>query len=298
MGVPHFAFAVSIALAVAGCGDDKAAQSGSFSLLTYNVAGLPQGFSSSNPTENTPLISPRLNEFDVVVVQEDFAFHDALIADATHEYQSTPKPTPYPPETTPTELLMLAAAGEAVMNDGLNQLSNYAFANLARIQWEMCFGVLTTGAADCNAEKGFTVSDLTLADGVVVRLYNLHAEAGSTPEDGIATVSDWEQLAAHIVENADGEALIVAGDTNLHGDDPVDKPILDQFLSATGLTDACRARGCSSTDRIDRVMLRSSDAITLTPTSWLSDDQWLAPDGIEQLSDHEPVSVDIEWSRR
>ncbi len=35
--------------------------SGSLRVLTYNVAGLPQGVSGGNPIVNTPLISPLLN---------------------------------------------------------------------------------------------------------------------------------------------------------------------------------------------------------------------------------------------
>lgn len=282
-----------------GCGSDTGGSSseGSFSLLAYNVAGLPQGISSSNPTENIPQISPRLNDYDVVVVQEDFAFHEILAAEANHPYQSEPKPYPYPLDAPVQDLLNAAIAGEAVMNDGLNQFSIFPFGPLERVEWEMCFGVLTTGAGDCNAEKGFSASDLTLADGVVVRLYNLHAEAGSTPEDAIATESDWAQLAEHIVDHADGRALIVAGDTNLHGNNAEDKVIFDRFLDTTGLTDACRALDCDNPDRIDRVMVRSSATITLTPTTWLSDDQWLNPEG-QQLSDHEPVLSDIDWSLR
>jgi hypothetical protein len=41
-------------------------QAGTFSVLTYNVAGLPLGFSSSSPEVNTVQISPRLNAFDLV----------------------------------------------------------------------------------------------------------------------------------------------------------------------------------------------------------------------------------------
>jgi hypothetical protein len=286
---------------MSGCGaeetDAALTEAGSFSFLTYNVAGLPQGISSSNPTANIPQISPRLNAYDVVVVQEDFAFHDALIAEADHPFQSEPKAYPYPLDTDPAELLTLANMGEAVMNDGLNQLSILPFGPLTRVQWETCYGVLFTGAGDCNAEKGFSVSELTLADGVVVRLYNLHAEAGSSPEDDIATIAGWQQIAEYIVEHEDGQPLIVAGDTNLHGDDDDDRAILDEFLETTGLTDACRALDCANKDRIDRVMVRSSDTITLEATTWLDDDQW-RDDAGEPLSDHQPIHPTIEWSAR
>ncbi|MCB9387931.1 MAG: endonuclease, partial [Microthrixaceae bacterium] len=36
---------------------------GEFSVLSYNVAGLPQGISGSDPETNLALISPRLNDY-------------------------------------------------------------------------------------------------------------------------------------------------------------------------------------------------------------------------------------------
>jgi hypothetical protein len=43
-----------------------------FTTLAYNVAGLPQEISKANPQQHIPLISPLLNEYDVVLTQEDF----------------------------------------------------------------------------------------------------------------------------------------------------------------------------------------------------------------------------------
>ncbi|MFM7068139.1 MAG: hypothetical protein ACKOYM_01645, partial [Actinomycetes bacterium] len=45
---------------------------GEFSLLSYNVAGLPQEISKEQPALHMPLISPRLNPYDVVLTQENF----------------------------------------------------------------------------------------------------------------------------------------------------------------------------------------------------------------------------------
>src|SRR5690606_27992207 len=42
------------------------ATEGTFDALTYNVAGLPVGLSSSQPDINTPYISPLLNAYDLV----------------------------------------------------------------------------------------------------------------------------------------------------------------------------------------------------------------------------------------
>src|SRR5690349_21383843 len=41
---------------------------GRFTLLTYNVAGLPQLVSPSSPRLNVPLVSPLLNHYDIALV--------------------------------------------------------------------------------------------------------------------------------------------------------------------------------------------------------------------------------------
>ena len=50
-----------------------------FSVLSLNVAGLPAILSSSDPAENTVQMSPLLNNYDIVSVQEDFSYHNDLI---------------------------------------------------------------------------------------------------------------------------------------------------------------------------------------------------------------------------
>ena len=75
--------------------DSPANRQGSFSLLSYNVAGLPEGLSQSNPEANAPTISKLLGDYDVVVTQEDFGFYtDVLRADAPQRNMSTPHPGP------------------------------------------------------------------------------------------------------------------------------------------------------------------------------------------------------------
>lgn len=55
--------------------DDSVGSEGSLTVLSYNVAGLPNLISSSNPLVNTKLISPKLNDYDIVNVQENFAYN-------------------------------------------------------------------------------------------------------------------------------------------------------------------------------------------------------------------------------
>ncbi|MEY4544995.1 MAG: hypothetical protein RL685_1190, partial [Pseudomonadota bacterium] len=84
--------------------------SGRFSVLTYNVAGLPELVSGSDPEINTSLISPLLNHYDVALVQEDFSYHSLLDSRSQHAYRSEPM-----------------HSSLALMHDGLNWFSRYAF---------------------------------------------------------------------------------------------------------------------------------------------------------------------------
>ncbi|WP_199434154.1 hypothetical protein [Qaidamihabitans albus] len=61
---------------------------GEFSVLTYNIAGLPEPLSSADPERNTPIIGSRIGGYSVVNVQEDFNYHAALYAADDHPYRT------------------------------------------------------------------------------------------------------------------------------------------------------------------------------------------------------------------
>jgi hypothetical protein len=250
--------------------------SGSIDVLTYNVAGLPEPLSQSSPDIYTVQISPLLNRYDVVLAQEDFFYHRELSLYATHGYRSTPEPTP---------------AGRFV-NDGLNHFSKLPLTEPVRTTWVACNGQLDY-ASDCLAAKGFFVARLTLAPGAEVDVYDLHADAGGGALDVAARAAQYVQLRDFIVATSAGHALIVAGDTNLHGFDPDDEPVLSSFLAGAGLTDACRSLGCG-TESIDRVMLRDSARIELRAATWSLATEFVDAGG-NPLSDHEAVHVRVDW---
>src|SRR5690606_15384534 len=52
--------------------------SDTISVITLNVAGLPDFLSSGDPVNNTSEIGRRLNNYDLVVVQEDFNYNHFL----------------------------------------------------------------------------------------------------------------------------------------------------------------------------------------------------------------------------
>lgn len=265
---------------VASCApSDLAPSSGTFSALSYNVAGLPEGLNDDQtPERNIPKISPKLNAYDLVLVQEDFAYTAELRAGLEHPYQS------YPLEEHPR-----------VVNDGLNRFSVLPFQlEVTRVRWVTCNGV-TDGSSDCLANKGFSLAAHQLADGVSLTVVNLHGEAGGGPDDVVARAEGFLQLAAYLDEHHAGAALLVAGDTNLHGFEDDDEPVLQAFLDDTGLADACRTLACGD-ERIDRFLFRSSDDLSLELSLWGLADEMVDEDGAP-LSDHEGVRVDVAWER-
>lgn len=255
------AIAASTTSATAQTSDPSTSQ-GSFTALTYNVAGLPEQISGSEPSTNSPLISPLLNGYDLVLLQEDWVdvfqaardagagdlppltgYHHLVVGDADHAHRSTPADPPYGTDAS------RAPAGPALTADGLNRLSDLPFGDLIRQQWTACngeliiegvevvtdaaglsdaleaaglAGVVDGGASDCGALKGFSVATITLAPGAEVDVYNLHADAGSGADDIAARQANFEQLATFIDQRSAGRAVIVGGDTNLKIDD--DRP--------------------------------------------------------------------------
>ena len=334
-----------LAVLVASSGPTATAQApeaGDFTALSYNVAGLPEQISGSSPSTNSPLISPLLNDYDLVLLQEDWVdvfrplrdagspdlppltgYHHLIVGEATHPHQSTPADPPYGTDAA------RAPAGPALIADGLNRLSQFPFGDLTRRQWTSCNGELVIegieavtdaaglgdaleaaglggtidgGASDCGALKGFSVATTTLADGVEVDVYNLHADAGNGDGDIAARKANFEQLAAFVNENSTGKAVIVGGDTNLKIDDDrperqVDAEVWETFQSATGVTDVCRLLECGADDAvIDKFAVRSSDTVALTPVTHRFERDVFQDGTGEPLSDHDALAVTFEWS--
>ncbi|MCA9521397.1 MAG: endonuclease/exonuclease/phosphatase family protein [Myxococcales bacterium] len=258
---------------------DASLSSGSFKVLTYNVAGLPQGISSSNPIEFMPLISPLLDDFDLVVVQEDFWYHAQLIAEIHFPYTSMP----WKEKPVITDI-----------GDGLNRFSRSPFRDHTRIAWPGCNGQFDC-ASDCLATKGFSVARHTLAPGVEVDVYNLHMEAGGCAQDVVIRGQSIELLLQTLLERSAGMAVIMAGDFNLHQENEVDLTQLQHLIDAAGLSDSCWSTNCGKT-LIDRILVRSSSTVELTTSGWNVPKTFVSADGTD-LSDHKPVSATVHWRR-
>lgn len=257
---------------------------GEFNLLTYNVAGLPKIIgkkNGQNGEQKHPFISPLLNEYDIVLVQEDFAYHDLLVRDILHPFFTKQK-----------------KSGFFRMGDGLNRFSQFHFHGFTRKKWYKCFGVFRgVSGSDCLTPKGFSVATHEMEPGVFVDIYNHHGEAGKTMGDAQARKKNIKKFVEYVKMHSGGRAVILAGDFNLHVKKPIDKKHLKYILESLELKDACLELNCANRDHIDKIFYRSGHGVDLSALDWVNDNYKFKNDKGERLSDHPPISVRFNFEK-
>lgn len=246
-------------------------------VLSYNIHGLPSEHSDADP-ENIKQISPLLNKYDIVMIQEDFVYHQLLSQEAEHPYQ---KPLDkILEETTNSE------EPNFEIKNGLSSFSKFPIGEYYGQRWHDCYG-LTTNSRDCLAPKGFSVAEYQVLPGVAVDVYGCHMDAGGDAEDIAARQQQIVQLARFINFRSQYKGVILACDTNLGSDDQHD---LEVLLNLAGLQDSCQTLECPEPHLIDRIMYRSSLFVKIEPTNWYIPSEFVNEEG-EPLSDHRPVAV-------
>ncbi|KAH8178130.1 hypothetical protein LIA77_03212 [Sarocladium implicatum] len=271
--------------------------SGTFSVMTINVAGLPAILNNNDvpgdKKTNSGLIGAALarEAVDIVNLQEDFAYHAYIYATDTHPYR------------TPT-------SGTVPVGDGLNTLLNWDYQELRRTKWNKC----SLNSGDCLTPKGFSFIRLKIDGGNELHVYNLHGDAGSNNDDVASRSAGIDQLLAAINANDNGSPIIVAGDTNdrytnsgvsitkllsAGFKDPWVDIIKGGKVPVAGSTaDACGNPADDNTcEIVDKILYRSGKSVALSATSFnYVPEDFRQPDG-NILTDHNPVLVDIKWSK-
>jgi endonuclease/exonuclease/phosphatase family metal-dependent hydrolase len=269
--------------------------SNSFSVLSYNVAGLPDILSSGNPEINTIKISSLLNGYDIVAVQEDFAYHSDLIENANHEY-------------------LTETSGNVPYGDGLNFLSNFFFYDVDRITWNERYGLLDSGSDELTP-KGFMYAQYMPEEGVYIDIYTLHTDAGSDSGSYEARRDNITQISDYILENSQGNAVIVLGDTNsrytrsednfeeallktCNLNDPWIDIIRDGVIPEDGsaLMDTSDLNG-ENYEVVDKIFYRSSKSIDLNAINYKLEDEVFVDENGEQLSDHYPITSNLQYEK-
>ena len=264
---------------------------GSFRVLSLNVAGLPGIISSSDPAKNTVKMSPLLNEYDLVSVQEDFAYHKQLISQVTLPY------------LTPT-------SGNVPVGDGMNFLSAFPLYETQRYKWNDSHGFITNGA-DQMTPKGILYSSMEIAPGYYIDIYDIHTDAGTDPGSMAARESNLKQLAELILQKSSGKAVIVIGDTNCrYTRDKIRETVLDPcgvtdiwveymrggvepVFGSDALIDE-ENRNSAANEVVDKIWYRSGKNVELSVDYYALKTDFTDEDG-NQLSDHFPITATFRY---
>jgi endonuclease/exonuclease/phosphatase family metal-dependent hydrolase len=250
-------------------------QRGRFDVVTYNVAGLPEGLSRVHPVSNLPLIGARLGKYELALVQEDYAYPELLRSRLRSSYQSA-----------------AFVRGDALhFGDGLSVFAQLPISEPRRSAWRACHGVVEA-FFDCWTPKGLAMARVELSPGVMLDVYDVHLDAGAQPGDVRARASQLQQLFETLAAWSGQRALLVGGDFNLTR---AELPLLRRLMSDAGLRDACQTLRCADPWRLDRLLYRGSAATALRVQSYRTDASFRDTAG-RPLSDHLPVAVTVEWT--
>lgn len=264
---------------------------GRISVLTYNVAGLPERISSAKTKRYDSMlkIGELINDYDIVNVQEDFNYNIQLYTNNLHPYKS-------------------AHRGKAVWGDGLNTFSKFPILEFRRVAWKKCNG------SDCLTPKGFSLARICLAKDVIVDVYNVHATSGNSVSAAKARQRNLLQLAEYIFTHSEGSPLIVMGDFNAHYQFNLDN--MFEFIKETNLQDSwvytilqnkypivqnnftiISDLDCTdNTETIDKILFRNSNSIVFKPLTYKLEIERFKTVKGDHLSDHLAVMVNFQWT--
>jgi endonuclease/exonuclease/phosphatase family metal-dependent hydrolase len=247
---------------------------GTLDVLTYNVAGLPEGLSAVHPPRTLPVVGAKLSRFNLVLAQEDYAYPDLLRSRLQLAYRSAP----------------FARTNQLHFGDGLSLFSRLPFGEVRRASWRACHGVVDA-YFDCLAPKGLAMIKLELSPGVLVDVYNVHLDAGAHEGDVAARSVQLEQLFETISAWSGERAVVLGGDFNLTASE---RPALRKMAQSRRFSDACDALRCPEPWRLDRILFRDGSSLRFTLLRWQAERGFKDERGA-QLSDHLPVRATLRW---
>lgn len=209
-------------------------------VLTYNIHGLPAWIARDDPPARIPLILEAAAAYDVVLLQEDFAHHDVVDANAKHPHLFRGNEAWAP---------LLEGAGLSI----LSRFESHEAPILDA--YGVCHGYLTA-ANDCLGNKGFLMVRLGLPNGTQLDVWDTHLDAGASDGDHRTRAAQLEMLATAIESQSAGRAVLVGGDLNLEWDVARDHALLERLRDRVGLTIAAQTPAGGWKSHLDYLLIR------------------------------------------
>ena len=251
-------------------------------MLVYNTHGLPEIFISDNPKKRFPIIGEKTQDFNISLLQEDYAHHEELSSGFAQKSIAIRGPmggTLSCPFCTGSGLTSVFNLPQ----DWQIEVQNEAY--------ETCSGWLR-GANDCFAYKGFQIIKITTPQKKKFYIVNTHMDAGRRDSDRASRKIQLEHIVSAIEQREIKEALIVAGDLNLNSKDPQDVLLLEKFKKKLKLNDSFEGYEISKKWSIlDYILYRQGSEVKFKLLSVGEDGSFITEEG--PLSDHPALFLEL-----
>ena len=251
-------------------------------ILVYNTHGLPEIFISDDPKMRFPIIGKKTQDFDISLLQEDYAHHEELSSGLNKE-----------------SLAIRGGMGGTLLcpfctGSGLTSIFNLPNDWIVEVEnntYDTCSGWLR-GANDCFAYKGFQVIKITLPNSKRFFIVNTHMDAGRKDSDRSSRKKQLEHVIKTIKQKTSSEALIVAGDLNLNSKNSEDVKLLENFKEELRLSDAFEETKISKKWAIlDYFLYKQGKELDFKIISTGEDESFVTEEG--PLSDHPALIIEL-----
>ena len=272
--------------------------------LNYNVSGLPDikyllnKDGGKDISHNQSLLGQQFedSDYDVIAVQEDFSYHDQLVASmGSYKYKTT-------------------HYGAIPGGDGLNIFTRSSkIYDMKRTAWTRAGGPFSDG--DALTAKGILYTVLDMGEGIYVDLYNIHADAFDDPDSAAARASQYEQLMDMVEKYSADRPVIITGDFNttlalMHWENNADEYALrEQFYVRGGFKDAWNELigdgnyvdppasnyVWGESDSVEKYLYRDGGGISITASDF-EYVRFFNDDG-ESISDHSAAVCDFTFTK-
>jgi endonuclease/exonuclease/phosphatase (EEP) superfamily protein YafD len=308
--VLRLALALTAFLAAAPAAAGSADEPMVLRLLSYNVHGFWMAGAKLSSEERSLAIGELLGRYDLVLLQEDFQYHDLL----TRAFRYSIDERGNAPRShwglasvslLTAPLRLLSSRATIPQGSGLSILSRHLEAaprGVTREYLGACYGWLGH-ANDCLASKGFLRVRVRLPSGDEIDVYDTHLDAGSSDGDREARRVQLSGLAERIESLSAGRAVILAGDFNSRCDGAAEPPWPDcaafaELRTRLGLEDSGARPDASRGwgQRIDYVLFRGAEGVDVRLLASGEDLRFERAGG--PLSDHPAILAELEVRSR
>ena len=251
-------------------------------MLVYNTHGLPEIFISDNPKKRFPIIGKKTQDFNISLLQEDYAHHEELSSGFAQKSIAIRGP------------MGGTLSCPFCTGSGLTSIFNLPKDWNIEVEseaYETCSGWLR-GANDCFAYKGFQIIKITTPNQKKFFIVNTHMDAGRRDSDRSSRKIQLDHIVSAIERREIDEALIVAGDLNLNSKDPKDVLLLEEFKEKLKLNDSFEGYEISKKWSIlDYILYRQGSEVEFKLVSVGEDESFVTEEG--PLSDHPALFLEI-----